>query len=697
MHSSATSEKFPTDDIIEEREREQQATALWQWIALGAILLLALFLEIFLLGQNHFADITTGVNSYYAAAVKSMAMNWHNFFFAAFDPQGFLAIDKPPLGFWVQVLSTRVFGFSAWSLLLPEALAGVGSVAVLYVLVRRIFGPNAGLLAALALALTPISVITSRNNTIDSLLVLTLLFAAWTLSIAIETGRVRWLLLSALLVGLGFNIKMLEAYVVLPAFGLAYLLGAPRRLRVRILHLALASVVLLVVSFTWITCVDLTPASQRPYVSSTQHDSELELALGYNGLSRAFGVGAGNVVASQGQEGPTALNATSLLVIFGVINTGRPGPLRLLNAQLGGQIGWLLLFALFGLIAAIKWQRPRLPRRPREQALWLWGGWWLTLLLFFSFALFDHAYYLVTFAPAICALVGIGGAAMYRAYRERSGWRSWLLPLALIATALAQGSILSVFPRWNDALAPVIIGLSLLCALMLIIARLVPRLPQVRLATPFIAIGLAALLLAPAIWSAVPLAVGNDTIDPLAGPPRVANVLSIIAHAFQPESVTAQPELIRYLLEHQGNAHYLVATVNAPTAAPFILDTGKAVMALGGFNGFDATLSVQQVAAQVAQGNIRFFLLPTFAPDLLNTLPASLRQGFAEILHLQKANGSQLPLPIQPAIVQWVKANCTVVPRNVAEPGLSGPQETVDLGETYTFPTQLFDCAPAMG
>ena len=250
-------------------------------------------MNLFQLGQNQFADITTGVNSYYAAAVQSMALNWHNFFFAAFDPHGFLAIDKPPLGFWIQVLSTRIFGFSAWSLLLPEALAGVGSVAVLYVLVRRVFGPVAGLIAALALALTPISVITSRNNTIDSLLALVLLLAAWALSIAAETGRLRWLLLSALLVGLGFNIKMLEAFVVLPAFALVYLLSAPRSLRMRLLHLALAGVVLLVVSGAWITIVDSTPASQRPYIISTEHDSELELALGYNGVNRAFGVGAG--------------------------------------------------------------------------------------------------------------------------------------------------------------------------------------------------------------------------------------------------------------------------------------------------------------------------------------------------------------------------------------------------------------------
>ena len=415
--------------------------------ALGLILLLALFLNLFQLGQNQFADITTGVNSYYAAAVQSMALNWHNFFFAAFDPHGFLAIDKPPLGFWIQVLSTRIFGFSAWSLLLPEALAGVGSVAVLYVLVRRVFGPVAGLIAALALALTPISVVTSRNNTIDSLLALVLLLAAWALSIAAETGRLRWLLLSALLVGLGFNIKMLEAYLVLPAFALVYLLSAPRRLRVRLLHLALAGVVLLVVSGAWITIVDSTPASQRPYIISTEHDSELELALGYNGVNRAFGVGAGGTGARDSPGGAAPLTPTSFLVTFGLLDTGQPGPFRLLNPQLGGQIGWLLLLAICGLLAAITWQRPRLPRRPAEQGLLLWGAWFLTLLLFFSFALFDHAYYLVTFAPALCALVGIGVVRMYRAYREGSGWRSWLLPPVLVLVLLSQWSILSVFPR----------------------------------------------------------------------------------------------------------------------------------------------------------------------------------------------------------------------------------------------------------
>jgi 4-amino-4-deoxy-L-arabinose transferase-like glycosyltransferase len=168
-----------------------EAATLWQRIALGAIIVVSVFMNLFRLGQNQFGVITTSVNSYYAAAVKSMLMNWHNFFFAAFDPQGFLAIDKPPLGFWLQVASARIFGFNAWSLLLPEALAGVGAAIVLYILVQRIAGTNAGLIAALALALMPISVVASRNNTIDSVLILTLLFATWALSIAVETGALR--------------------------------------------------------------------------------------------------------------------------------------------------------------------------------------------------------------------------------------------------------------------------------------------------------------------------------------------------------------------------------------------------------------------------------------------------------------------------------------------------------------------------
>ena len=238
--------------------------------------------------------------------------NWHNFFFAAYDPGGFVTIDKPPVGFWFEVASAKLFGFNSFSILLPQALAGVLSVLLLYYLVQRHFGVVAGLLAALALALSPISIVTNRNETIDSTLALALLIGAWAVLRAAETGKLRWLLLSAVIVGIGFNIKMLEAYLVVPAFGLLYLLAAPKSIWMRIGHLALAGLVLLAVSFSWIAAVDLTPASQRPYVDSTQDNSELSLALGYNGIERLLGqFGRGQF--GRGQRPPTPPPTTNLV------------------------------------------------------------------------------------------------------------------------------------------------------------------------------------------------------------------------------------------------------------------------------------------------------------------------------------------------------------------------------------------------
>src|SRR5437868_11938019 len=224
---------IPVEPELLPEQRVEKRFPSWHQLALGGIALISIFMNFFQLGAN-------GFGSYYPPAVRSMMDNWHNFFFAAYDPGGFVTIDKPPVGFWFQVLSAKIFGFNAVSILLPQALAGVLSVLLLYYLVRRHFGVVAGLLAALALAITPISVVTNRNITLDSTLTLVLLLGAWTVLKAAETGRLRWLLLTAFIVGIGFNIKTLEAYLVVPAYGLLYLLAAPHRLRKRIGHLALA-------------------------------------------------------------------------------------------------------------------------------------------------------------------------------------------------------------------------------------------------------------------------------------------------------------------------------------------------------------------------------------------------------------------------------------------------------------------------
>ena len=268
-----------------------------------------------------------------------------------------MSVDKPPLGFWIETASAKLLGYSGFSILLPEALAGIASVGVLYVLARRLFGVEAGLLSALFLAITPVSVVTNRNNTIDSLLVLTVLLAAYAVSRAVEQGSLRWMLLGALLVGLGFDIKMLEAYLVVPAFALTYLLAAPVGWWKRLWHLVAAGGVLLVVSLSWVIAVDWTPASARPYVGSSGSNSELALALGYNGIERllgtVFGIGAqvSNGTASIVTNGPGGPGGSS--------ENGAQGVFRLLNAQLGGQTSWLLALALVGALATGWGFRPR--------------------------------------------------------------------------------------------------------------------------------------------------------------------------------------------------------------------------------------------------------------------------------------------------------------------------------------------------
>ncbi|MDP9365248.1 MAG: glycosyltransferase family 39 protein, partial [Chloroflexota bacterium] len=383
--------------------------ARWERVAFGAVLLLAAVLNLARL------DRQGDGNLYYTATVKSMLTSWSNFFFASFDPGGLSTETKPPLGFWVQAAFAAVFGVSGWSVILPQAIAGVLSVALLHGLVRRSFGPAAGLVAGLVLALTPISVAVNRNNTIDALLILCLLGAAWAALRATERGSLRWLLLAAALVGVGFNIKMLQAYLVLPAIFLVYLVGAERRLATRVAHLAAATVVLLVVSFSWATAVELTPEDRRPYVGSSENNSVINLVLGYNGLLRLLPDGAlRSALLGDEEEDANPIPGTSG---GNSVEIGAPGPLRLFNRQLGGQIAWLLPLAVVGLVAAWWQGRPGLAgwsiRSGRHRALVLWGGWLLTAAGFFSVASLFHRYYLVTMAAPIAALAGAGVDALW--------------------------------------------------------------------------------------------------------------------------------------------------------------------------------------------------------------------------------------------------------------------------------------------
>lgn len=262
---------------------------LW-WRITPAVLLVAAI--VLLAAVLRFANLSAigYANHYYSAAVASMLKSWQNFFFVAAEPGGSVSVDKPPVGLWIQAVFACFLGVNGFSVVLPQILAGILSVIVIYHLVRRSFGTVAGLLAALVLAITPIAIATDRNNTIDSTLILTLLLAAWVFIKATESGKLRYLLLGAALVGVGFNIKMLQAYLPLPAFFGLYLLGSAERLWRKVGKLALATVLLLTISFSWAVVVDLTPADQRPYIGSSGDNSETNLILVYNGIDRLIGM-----------------------------------------------------------------------------------------------------------------------------------------------------------------------------------------------------------------------------------------------------------------------------------------------------------------------------------------------------------------------------------------------------------------------
>ncbi|GCF08927.1 glycosyltransferase family 39 protein [Dictyobacter arantiisoli] len=655
---------------------------IWSRSALGAVLLLSIVMDFFQLGQNGYGNL------YYAAGVRSMTDSWHNFFFVSLDPGGFVTVDKPPVGFWLQTLSSKIFGFTPFSIFFPQALCGVLSVLLLYMLVRRHFGVVAGLVASLVLALTPISVVTNRNNTIDSVLALALLLAAWAVIQAAESGKLRWLLLSAGLVGLGFNVKMAEAYLIIPALGLVYLLCAPRKIWTRSWHLLLALLVLLVVSLSWAAIVDLTPVSQRPYVGSTKDNSELSLAFGYNGLNRLhITVGDNNHTSATGKQSttvrredvkvtrPAANNSSgSFLLLF-----------HLFTVSLGSQIAWFLPCALLGMLALVWQRRPNFQKDRQQLGLVLWGIWFLTMAVFFSLDNSFHQYYLVVLAPGLSACVGIGLVTMWQDYR-RAGWRGWLLPLTLALTAFAQVYIVTSYPLWSQWLIPLVGGVMLLVVILLLILRLLAwglgRMNSVLVGSglALVCLALLALLIAPTLWSGYVVMHNTESSFPTAGPNAHEKTAPALPKALV-ELVNVDHKLVAYLIAHQGNTQFLVATPSSGTADPLILSTNKPVMALGGFGGSDPIVTTADLKELIVQQKVRFFLLSASTRNVhavVDGLSSAYRASVSAAGSKLGGSGQQEGVPT------WVASNCKLVPT-------SKWRSTKGGGNTSTL--HLYDCA----
>ncbi|AUZ26078.1 mannosyltransferase [Bacillus subtilis] len=636
-------------------------------IVLVLILLASAFLNIY----NIWKDDT--VNPYYTAAVTSMMQSFHNFFYASFDAAGFITVDKPPVTYQIQTISALIFGMHGWSVILPQALAGVGSVFLMYLLIKPTFGKTAARIASFVMACTPIAVAVARTNNVDALLVFFLLLATWLLFKAIRKGKLIWLLAAFFVVGVGFNTKMLQAYMILPAFLLFYLIAANATIKKKIISLVSALAVLAAVSLSWPLIVDNIPASKRPYIGSSQTNSVLELAFGYNGIQRLTGQNSGggqggpngddskemsssdnsssqtqappsqssnsssssddkssntNMTAppsngqmpNGGQGGPPSGGdggqggpggdggkggtgtGSKMQSGSGMFGTGTPGPLRLFQQELSDQISWLLPFAIFGiaglLIAGAR-ERRRLSAQQKETIFWV--AWLVPIAGFFSVAEFFHHYYLIMLAPPIAALVGAGWVALVHLYRNQTGWKSWLLPAAIIATTGFELFILrnyydQIRVGWSIGVG--VIGALSAIALLVFKQRQKPISYYVSLAA------FLALLVMPIYWASTPLLYGGNSSQPETGP----QLASMSGKGMGMSDATVNEKLIKYLEENNSGAEYLFATTDSNTAAPYIIKTKKAVMTIGGFSGSDPAITLTQFKKLVKEGKVKYFL-----------------------------------------------------------------------------------------
>ncbi|WP_216917047.1 glycosyltransferase family 39 protein [Nocardia noduli] len=607
----------------------------WEYPALAALLLGTAIAYLIDLSANGWA------NSFYSAAVQAGSKSWEAFFFGSSDAANSITVDKPPASLWLMELSVRVFGLNSWSILVPEVLLGVGSVALVWATVRRPFGPAAGLLAGSALAATPVAALMFRFNNPDALLVFLMVAAAWAMTRAVEDGRTRWLVLTGAFIGFGFLTKQLQVLLVVPALALTYLVAGPPALGKRVAQLFAAGAAMIVAAGWWLLAVELWPADSRPWIGGSQHNSILELTLGYNGLGRLNGEETGSV--GPGGELPSGGNGM----------WGSTGITRLFEPAQGGQIAWLIPAALIGLVAGILLRGKASRTDPRRAALILWGGWLLVTGLVFSFmAGIFHAYYTVALAPAVAALVGASAVALWRE-RDRRRVRVALAAMVAVTTAtawmlLSRSTNFVPWLRWT-----VLVG-----GIVTTVAMLWPTPRKVGLVT-----GLAAILVGlagPVAYSVDTIATAHQGSMPTAGPnvggmhgrgPMGGEGRSgmngamggtrpgtdgqnradgsngavpdgTLGAAQSSETNQGGPggmggllgsstpgARVIALLESDGDKYtWVAAAIGSNSAAGYQLATELPVMPVGGFNGSDPSPTLEQFQRYVAEGKIHYFI-----------------------------------------------------------------------------------------
>ncbi len=593
-------------------------------------------------------------NGFYSAAVQAGTKSWKAFFFGSFDSSNFITVDKSPAALWPMEISARIFGLNSWSILAPQALEGVASVALLYLAVRRRFTPAAGLLAGAILALTPVAALMFRFNNPDALLTLLLVGAAYALTRALEHAGWRWLVLVGVLIGFGFLAKMLQALVVVPGFSLVYLVMAPATLRRRIAHLLAGAVAMVAAAGWWVAIVALWPASSRPYIGGSQDNSILNLIFGYNGFGRLTGNETGSVIggrtvgAGGGQGGMW----------------GATGITRLFGSEMGTQISWLLPAALF-LCGVLLWATRRGGRTDgRRATVLIWGSWLVVTGLMLSFAKgIIHPYYTVVLAPAIGALVGIGIAWAWQHRDEllarltlsatlamtsvwafvlldrTPDWQPWLRFAVLVGGGAAAAALLAGPVLWGEhrATGRLVLALSLVMALAAPAAYAVQTVSTAHRgslpsAGPAGSVGRGG----PGGGRGFPGGQGGPGAGgfqgggaPPAGgaqgfgaPPTGTGTAQVPGFPGGTgttrggqgglggllDSSTPGKALVAALKQNAASYRWVAAVVGANSAAGVQLGSDEPIMAIGGFNGTDPTPTLAQFKADVAAGEVHYFL-----------------------------------------------------------------------------------------
>jgi 4-amino-4-deoxy-L-arabinose transferase-like glycosyltransferase len=572
----------------------------WEPWALGGLLLATAVLYLWGLGASGWA------NSFYSAAVQAGTKSWKAFFFGSSDAANAITVDKPPAALWVMELSARLFGVSSWSILVPQALEGVAAVALLHAAVKRWFGAGAGLLAGAVLALTPVAALMFRFNNPDALLVLLLVAGAYCVTRAVENGSWRWIALAGVAVGFGFLAKMLQAFVVLPAFGLTYLVAAPGGWAKRTRDVVVLGVATVVAAGWWVAIVELWPASSRPFIGGSQSNSVLDLVFGYNGFGRLTGNETGSVGG-----GGFGGNGASMW--------GPTGWSRMFNGDFGAQASWLIPAALvLGLGTLVLTGRAARADRTRA-ALLLWGGWLLTTMAVFSFGQgIIHAYYTVALAPAIGACVGIGASVLWR---HRHDWIArGFLAAGVAAAAGWSAAVLGRVDGWNAWLQPLVLVAGLGAAVAILVGDRGRRVVRAGVVVAALVGGLAG----PAAWSMATAATAHTGSIPTAGPSATRGGFGgpggfTPPAGMQPrggfggggaggllEGSTSNAELDAALQE--GDYTWAAAAIGSNTASGYQLSSGEPVMAIGGFNGSDPSPTLEQFQQYVAEGKVHFFI-----------------------------------------------------------------------------------------